>query len=381
MQQSTRRLLSQLLLIALFLGLSGRAMSQTFFKRVINRFLNDTTSAAKPRVLFYPTIAYAPETSFEVGLSALYLYHVRNDTLANRLSEIQAFGFFTLRSQYGLNLEHAIYGNKDRWIFLGRGRVQRFPLLYYGIGPRSKPTHPATVDAFSVQFRERAMRRLRPNLFGGLELDFQHLSQIDFRQPEGTAYDLPLGSQGTSNLGLGLGLIYDSRPNALNPRKGSFAEIAYLNYGQSRSNSLSFTNIFADIRMYHPVRPNQVLAWQVYGSLMVGNVPFNQLALLGGENTMRGYYMGRYRDKFYAATQIEYRWLPFPFSRRFGAVVFAAVGTVAPSLDQLQFDHLLPTAGTGIRYLLFKKKDVFLRADMGITREGVGFYILTGEAF
>lgn len=382
MQQSVyKHPLRQLLLIGLFLALSEQVVAQTFVRRVIDRFFNDTTSSAKPRVLFYPTVSYAPETSFEFGVSALYLYHVYNDTLVNRLSEIQAFGFVTLRGQYGLNLEHAIYGKNDRWFFLGRGRLQRFPLLYYGIGPESRPTHPATVDAFSIQLRERAMRRLRPNLFGGLELDFQHLSRVDFKQPESVPHDLPLGSEGTSNLGLGPGLVYDSRPNALNPRKGFFAEIAYLNYAQALGSSLSFSNFFADIRKYYPVRPNQVLAWQLYGSLTTGNVPFNQLALLGGENTMRGYYMGRYRDKFYAAAQVEYRWLPFPFSRRLGAVVFAAVGTVAPALNQLQFEHLLPTAGTGIRYLLFKKKDVFLRADMGITREGVGFYIFTGEAF
>ncbi|SFD15659.1 Surface antigen [Spirosoma endophyticum] len=370
-----------LLLIGMIMGLPHHTIAQTLVKRLVNHFLNDTTSSAKPHVSFYPTLGYAPETSLEFGLSALYLYHAKNDTLANRLSEIQAFSFFTLRGQYGLNLDHAIYGDNDRWFFLGRGRIQRFPLLYYGIGPRTDPDHPATVDAFSIQLRERIMRRLHPNLFGGLEVDYQHLSRIDFRQPDGPAHDLPLGSLGTSNLGLGLGLIYDSRPNALNPRQGFFGELAYLNYGESRGSNLSFNSVLADFRMYHAIRPNQVLAWQVYGNLMTGNVPFNQLALLGGENTLRGYYMGRYRDKFYAAAQVEYRWLPFPFSRRFGAVVFAAVGTVAPALDQVQFNHLLPTAGTGIRYLLFKKKDVFLRADMGVTREGLGFYILTGEAF
>ena len=288
-QMDFRRLRKYPFLIGLLVvGLTDHAVAQTIFKRIVNHFLNDTTSAARPHVSFYPTLGYAPETSFEFGASALYLYHARNDTLHNRLSEIQAFSFFTLRGQYGLNLDHTIYGDNDRWYFLGRGRIQRFPLLYYGVGPRTDPTHPATVDAFSIQFRERAMRRLRPNLFGGLELDFQQLSQIEFKQPEGHAHDLPLGHQGTSNLGLGPGLIYDSRPNALNPRKGFFAEVAYLNYGQSRDSSLSFSNIFVDVRMYHPTRPNQVLAWQVYGNLMTGDVPFNQLALLGAKTQCGG---------------------------------------------------------------------------------------------
>ncbi|MFD2572576.1 BamA/TamA family outer membrane protein [Spirosoma soli] len=343
--------------------------------------MNDTTPANRPRFTLYPTISYAPETSLEIGLSSLYLYHARNDVQNNRLNEIQAFGFVTIRGQYGLNLEHTIYGDRDRWFFLGRGRLQRFPLLYYGVGPDTRPDRPATVDALTIQLRERAMRRVAPNLFAGIEVDFQRLSSVQFKQPEGSPYPLPLGSDGSTNIGFGGGVIYDTRPNVLNARQGLFAELAYLNYSRSRGSTFSFSNILADVRLYRTVRPGQVLAWQTYGVLTNGSVPFNQLALLGNEIIMRGYYSGRYRDKMYAATQLEYRWLPFPFSRRFGAAVFAAVGTVAPSPRDLRFDNLLPTGGAGIRYLFFKKKDVYIRADVGATREGLGFYIFTGEAF
>ncbi|QIP16000.1 BamA/TamA family outer membrane protein [Spirosoma aureum] len=382
MSRSQNKIKSGLLLTTGFLiGLVQQSVAQNIVQRAYNRFFNDTTSAANPHVSFYPTFSYAPETSFEFGVSALYLYHANNDVTNNRLSEIQAFSFVTLRGQYGLNIDHTIYGDHDRWFFLGRGRLQRFPLLYYGIGPDTKPDHPATIDALSIQLRERAMRRIAPNLFGGIEIDYQQLSRVEFKQSETITRELPLGSNGTTNLGLGAGFVYDSRPNALNARRGIFAELAYLNYGRSRGSSLSFSNLSMDIRLFRTVRPGQVLAWQTYGVLTSGNVPFNQMALLGSEIIMRGYYPGRFRDKMYLATQLEYRWLPFPFSRRFGASVFAAVGTVGASPGQIQLDKLLPTGGGGVRYLLFKKKDVYLRADVGVTREGLGFYILTGEAF
>jgi hypothetical protein len=382
MSRSQNKIKSGLLLINGFLiGLVHQSVAQNIVQRAYDRFFNDTTSAANPHVSFYPTFSYAPETSFEFGVSALYLYHANNDVTNNRLSEIQAFSFVTLRGQYGLNIDHTIYGDHDRWFFLGRGRLQRFPLLYYGIGPDTKSDHPATIDALSIQLRERAMRRIAPNLFGGIEVDYQQLSRVEFKQSETITRELPLGSNGTTNLGLGLGFVYDSRPNALNARRGVFAELAYLNYGRSRGSSLSFSNLSMDVRLFRTVQPGQVLAWQAYGVLTSGNVPFNQMALLGSEIIMRGYYPGRYRDKMYMATQLEYRWLPFPFSRRFGASVFAAVGTVGASPGQIQLDKLLPTGGGGVRYLLFKKKDVYLRADVGVTREGLGFYILTGEAF
>jgi len=39
------------------------------------------------------------------------------------------------------------------------------------------------------------------------------------------------------------------------------------------------------------------------------------------------------------------------------------------------------SAGAGIRFLLFPKKDIFTRLDLAFTREGTGVYIFIGEAF
>ena len=43
--------------------------------------------------------------------------------------------------------------------------------------------------------------------------------------------------------------------------------------------------------------------------------------------------------------------------------------------------NVLPTGGVGVRYLVFPKKDIFLRFDVGFTREGANFYVFSGEAF
>ncbi|WP_234735511.1 BamA/TamA family outer membrane protein [Tellurirhabdus bombi] len=374
------------LLILLWL-LQQSTQAQTFrpwqwVKQMAGQFVSDTASPAKPRFLLYPTIAYAPETSLELGISSVYLYHAKNDYEKNRLSEAQLFGFVTLLGQYGLNLDHALYGDDDRYFFLGKGRLQKFPLLYYGIGPNTSGSNSATVDALNIQLRERVLRKIRPNFFGGIEADFQRLSSVNFHQPEdGNPYPLPLGGTGSTNIGLGLGLVYDNRHNVMNVRDGFFAEVAYLNYNRAWGSNLNFTNVNVDLRLYRPVREQQVLAWQAFGSFQNGNVPFNQLALLGGEMLMRGYYAGRYRDKNYVATQLEYRFLPLPFSKRLGAAAFVAAGTVAPKIGAFQIKNILPTGGFGVRYFLYPKKDIFLRLDVGFTREGPGFYIFTGESF
>ena len=96
---------------------------------------------------------------------------------------------------------------------------------------------------------------------------------------------------------------------------------------------------------------------------------------------MRGYYLGRYRDNALVATQAEYRFLPFPFSKRFGGAIFGGVATVGSSLKSLKADQLRASGGLGARFLLFPGKDIFVRFDYAFTREGSGYYLFIGEAF
>lgn len=351
-----------------------------WFKRFVQKTISDTTSEGKSSFRVYPTLGYAPETSVEIGLSSLLLFQAKGDTL-NRLSEVAAFTFITLEGQYGIWLDNAIYGDKDKWFFLGRTRFQRFPLLYYGIGHTTPEVEPALVDANYLLFKQRVLRRIRPNFFFGPEIDYQQLYNADFRQPEDHLYDKPLGSDGTRNIGLGAALVYDNRHNVLNVRKGFFGELSYLKYNQSVGSHHNFQGFNLDIRSSHPLTKRNVLAWQVYGNFFTGNVPFNQMALMGGEMIMRGYYSGRYRDKNMLATQVEHRWLPFAFSKRFGGAVFAGAAVVGPKIGSLVPAHARLSGGFGLRYLLFPKKDIFLRLDVGFTKDGPGFYLFTGEAF
>lgn len=349
--------------------------------RYVNSIINDTTEAEQATFIFYPTLASSPETKLQIGVSALRLFYMKKDTL-NRLSELQAFPFFTIKGQYGLIFENAIYGDKDKCFFLGDTKIQRFPLSYYGVGPLSPKKDPATVDAFQILVRQRVLRRIAKNFFFGPGIDYQLLTAVRFKQPQSeNLHDIPLGADGTQNLGMGVGFIYDNRHNVLNVRKGFFGEIAYLGTIKGFASEYAFGGLNMELRSYHPVGKTGVIAWQVRGQFMHGEVPFNQLALLGGDRLMRGYYMGRFRDKNLLAAQVEYRMLPFPFSKRFGAVVFAGIGTVAPTINSFQIKQIKATLGIGFRFLIFPKKDIYFRLDFGFTKEGLNLYVFNGEAF
>ncbi len=351
-------------------------------KKYIQKLVNDTSESARPQFVIYPTLAYSPETSWELGTSGLYVFYAKNDT-TNRLSEISGFAFYTFENQYGMWLDNALYSDQEEWFLLGKMRFQSYPLLYHGIGPNSSERPLAQVNAFSTQIRQRLLYQLFHNLYLGPELDFQQLSSVTFTPVGVGLSELPEGSRGSANLGMGMGLVFDNRDNVLNVRKGAYSELAFLHANQTLGSDFSFTTLMLDNRWYKPLGRNNVLAAQAVSIVTSGNVPFNQLALLGGETIMRGYYYGRYRDKNSLAAQVEYRMLPLPFrfTKRLGLATFISTGTVYNRLDNLYLKNFLVAGGGGIRYLLFPKKDVFVRADAAFTNEGPGFYIYIGEAF
>lgn len=372
-----------ILLCLLFVCLSEVvAQKKSFITRYWNRLLNDTSDISKPQFLIYPTLAFSPETSWEFGLSSLYVFYAKRDT-TNRLSEVTGFTFFTLEKQYGLWFDHALYSHQNKWFFLGRLRFQSFPLLYYGIGPETPPHYLARVDANQIQVKERVLRKVYKSLYLGLEADFQRLSSVNFVTETTEPIDKPLGNEGSANLGFGLGLLYDNRHNILNVRHGFFSELAFLRYNSAWGSDYTFTTLLSDTRIYKAINERDVLAAQLLGQFSFGNTPFNQLALMGGESIMRGYYLGRFRDNNQIATQVEYRFLPLPlgFTKRWGAALFASTGTVFSDRKSLSVNNLVWAAGGGVRFLLFPKKDIFSRFDVAFTKEGPGFYIFIGEAF
>lgn len=377
----------------IFLGNTMKAQEENseketfgFLKDYVNRIVNDTVSQEKSQFFFYPVIGYRPETGIEFGVAPLYVYYAKEDT-SNRLSEINAYGFMTLKSQYGLRVDHAIYSDKDKWFFLGDLNFEQFPLKYYGIGNDVPEDNIALVDATQIRIRERVLRRLAENFYLGLETDFVSLRNVSFEDPDSNQnvdFPLPFGAEGTTNLGLGLGLVFDQRRNVLNERDAFFSEVAFLDYNTFWKSDVEFSSVISDTRFFKSFNKRNVLAMQLMGEFNFGgDIPFNQLSQMGGENIMRGYFRGRFRDENQIAAQVEYRMLPLGlgFSKRLGTTVFAGVGDVFSEWNELEMKEVKWAAGVGARFLLFQQKDVYLRFDYAITPDENGFYIGVGEAF
>jgi hypothetical protein len=108
-----------------FMAFEGSSQSRTV--RLWNKIFNDTSSVENPKSLAYPILAYAPETSWKIGVSGVLVYYANRDT-TNRLSEASGQTFVTLEGQYGLLFDHALYSDQNKWFALGKFNVQSYPI-------------------------------------------------------------------------------------------------------------------------------------------------------------------------------------------------------------------------------------------------------------
>ena len=110
-----------------------------------------------------------------------------------------------------------------------------------------------------------------------------------------------------------------------------------------------------------------MVALDNYARFSTGNVPWNQLSLLGNGNRMRGYYEGRYRDNNIFTSQIEIR---HKLDWRHGIVGWLGTGTMSDTPSELGQSHWLPTVGVGYRFEFKPRMNV--RLDFGIGRNSTG---------
>ena len=61
-----------LLTVILFINEATAQEQVGLVRKVVNSVFFDTTATERPKFIAYPTVAYAPETKWEFGISALY---------------------------------------------------------------------------------------------------------------------------------------------------------------------------------------------------------------------------------------------------------------------------------------------------------------------
>lgn len=325
----------------------------------------------------FPGIWYTPETKLAGGGQVMYYFRSSDDRGRQHTSSIPAGITYTQRKQIAFGANPDVYFGRHH--LFGEVGYLKFPDLFYGIG--NETTADMEEDYTPRMFRAigNLQTRVYSHVSAGVVYQFED-TEMDEIAPQGLLASQEMaGYEGGRISGLGMQLNWDSRDSAFYATRGSYHQMSATIFDDALGSDYTFRQFIVDLRHYLPVFDSHTLAVQAYGSFLDGDAPFRSLSQLGGENLLRAYQLGRFRDQHALVFQAEYRVLPV-FSR-FGLVGFAGVGQVARDLGDLGFDAFKYSVGVGIRYQVEQTEGINVKIDMGWGEDSSGFYFGIGEAF
>lgn len=359
--------------------LFGKVNVASFFIDAQQKLSNISTnniqfdSVPHKPILLFPVISYAPETRLALGVSSIYFFKEKMaDTSYGQLSTL-----YTFNNQFIFDVSVRRYGKYNKSLIIGYTTFQQFPEYFFGIGNNTPDSFQQLLNSQSLKLNLALYKHLENHWYlGGI------VSMLDYFSVQPMELDkmaLPInGQDGGNTIGVGLGLLYDNRDNALNATKGWYFSGNTVIHGAITGSAFNFVKSTIDVRHYRSIHPHTVIVSQFLFQSNTGEVPFWQTATLGGSYMMRGLYAGRYRDNQLIALQSELR---HQLSYKWGLVAFGALGEVAHEYNSFGFNEMHITYGLGVRRKISTNGKINLRIDVARGNNATNFYINIAEAF
>ena len=338
----------------------------------------DTLKKNKPKLTAFPLLFFSPDTKLGGGAAGLYTFNFKGDSLNARPSSL-TFGFaYTQLNQMLLWMPYQLFlKNRKYWLY-GELGYFKYVFNYFGTGNNFSTDYIEKYDATFPRLRVNALQKVRKNMYAGIRYVYDDFNISPRDSNASLATDKPTGYTGGRVSGFGVLANYDSRDNIFFPTKGFLLETMLYTEQKFTGSNFSYSRISFDASKYISLFKTHVLAINGVGVFMNGDVPFHQMAMIGGTKKLRGYFEGKYRDKNLMLLQTEYR---VPLFWRIGAVVFGGYGVVANKIENFSVNNLRYNYGGGLRIMLDTKQKVNIRLDYGLGYKSSGFYLTIAEAF
>lgn len=327
----------------------------------------------------FPYAYYTPETEFAIGAGGIFTFYTAPDTVLLP-SKVAASAYYSTRKQYKVSLNPELYLKRNQMFAKLYADVGEAVNKFYGVGNETSDLGLEDYVMFSwgVKAEYQYQAKLLNVTRTGFLYEYHREQVTDKRQNPDLLDDTLTGSDGGAISGIGYSALIDSRDHIFFPNKGGRYALEIMVYPDGLGSEFNYNVTTVDLRQYRSLSPDHVLAFQAYGQFAGGNIPFYRLPSLGGQNRMRGYFYGRYVDRYYVAGQVEYRQY---FWQRLGFVVFAGLGDVANGYRDFALREFKVSAGAGLRLKFNQEEKVNLRVDLGVGRETSGVYFGLEEAF
>jgi len=335
---------------------------------------SDKDSIKKVNLAAIPVINYSNTIGASFGFIGSSFYKISNTDTVSPSSSTGAFGMYSTNNTYFLAVFQQLYLNKDSWRITaaaGTGNAnaqywQEIPLIggmFIGFGAKAN----------------FAMLKIDRKIFNNFYIGVNGIlvdSKTTFDFPDFFPDSLKNDARNMNNLGGQL--TYDKRDHKLNPYNGYIVTLKASFYRGWLGSDDDFNRYELSHNNYFTLKNERnILATRFYAAISTGEVPFLGQNVVG-QDDIRGYSSGKYRNNQVYALQAEYRW---QFYKRMGMVGFLGVASAVEYLPDILENELLPGAGIGFRYLMIPKERINVGIDIAKGKGDWGLYFRIGEAF
>jgi len=257
---------------------------------------------------------------------------------------------------------------------------------FFGLGPDSRREdrtdfllEGTTIEAVAgYQFNSWFGASIRAGL---LQLDVRDGKDDRYTNTSVLFPDVPGVEQQPDFYRISTAVLADYRDLPGDPHRGGQAGFLFSHHQDKDSSSFQFNRYALDVRHYLPLDPLlSVVALRFLTSvddpLGNGEVPFYLAEALGGGSTLRGFSTLRFRDRNLLFLGGEFR---TEVVDSVEIAVFYDTGKAFHDLDDYNLRGLQKGYGAGLR--LKGGTTLFLRLDVGHSREGTHLHFNVGPAF
>ena len=238
------------------------------------------------------------------------------------------------------------------------------------------------------QLYPRFVWEVRPHFYlGGLfDLNYTKVSDVNPVMEEDPYFQQ--FKRKYFNVGIGGLIQYDTRDDVATPTRGMLLGANFKLFGKYWGGAYNYEIIELEYRQFKNVfRPRSTLAWIAKSQIGLGDIPFTELPTFGSPFDLRGYYMGKYRDKSMAYGIVEYRHMfgspakykSGNFWAKCGFVAWVGTGTIGET--PFDWNKWKLNFGAGLRFQMQPGKNFRLDVGKEPGQPGMQVYMNMTEAF
>ena len=372
----------------------GVKLNEKQLKRYYRQLRKDSIRAHKNiwwSVLGGPS--YTPEASFGVGGAVLASFRMnKQDTISQR-SFLPAGLNLSINGTIVVAGAGTFFFNENRFrIYMNYG-YRNEPSHYYGKGFEKAETiergdSTTRFHRSYFQLYPRFVWEVRPHFYlGGLfDLNYTKVSDVNPVMEKDPYFQQ--FKRKYFNVGIGGLIQYDTRDDVATPTRGMLLGANFKLFGKYLGGAYNYEIIELEYRQFKNVfRPRSTLAWIAKSQIGLGDVPFTELPTFGSPFDLRGYYMGKYRDKSMAYGIVEYRHMfgspakykSGNFWAKCGFVAWVGTGTIGET--PFDWNKWKLNFGAGLRFQMQPGKNFRLDIGKEPGQPGMQVYMNMTEAF